>query len=134
MVSFVVANLMIGEIANLGIVSINYFCSGSLLVSTIYFIIKGECSLKNDPKNKDAKRVKKVLLRTWSNGFDCWTLFICTIAACCQAAIFFSIMVCYAKSHQAGLNIGIAQAIWAINPFFVSLMERFVYGVGLKVF
>jgi len=43
-------------------------------------------------------------------------------------------MVCYAKSHEAGLNIGIAQAIWAINPFFVALMERFGYGVGLKTF
>ena len=49
MVSFVVCNLMIGEIANMGIVSINYFCSGSLLVSTIYFFLKQEWTLKNDP-------------------------------------------------------------------------------------
>ena len=77
--------------------------------------------------------MKKVLLKTWTNDFDYWTLFICTMTAVGQTAIFFSIMVCFSKSHQAGLNIGIAQAVWAISPFFVALMERFGYGVGLKV-
>lgn len=29
---------------------------------------------------------------------------------------------------MAGLNIGIAQSIWAINPFFISILEKVVYG------
>ena len=34
----------------------------------------------------------------------------------------------YMTAKMAGLNIGIAQAIWSINPFFVSILERFCYG------
>ena len=29
---------------------------------------------------------------------------------------------------MADLNIGIAQAIWATNPFFVSILEKICYG------
>ena len=132
--SFVVANLLIGEIANMGIVSINYFCSGSLLVCTIYFLVTQEWAKKNNPADQDKPTVRKVLTRTWDNKFDCCAVFYCLLGAICQTAIFMSIMLCYRLCHSAGLNIGIGQAIWAINPFFVAVMERCSYGVSLKCF
>jgi len=35
----------------------------------------------------------------------------------------------YYVAIAAGLNMGIAQAIWAVNPFMVSILERVVYSV-----
>ena len=32
-------------------------------------------------------------------------------------------------AKMANLNIGISQAIWALNPFLVSIIERVIYGV-----
>ena len=37
-------------------------------------------------------------------------------------------------SRLAGLNIGIASAIWSFLPFFVAFLEWIVYGVRLKAF
>ena len=39
------------------------------------------------------------------------------------------ILLTFVVANKAGLNIGIAQAIWQINPFFCSLVEMVVYGV-----
>lgn len=36
-------------------------------------------------------------------------------------------------AKQAGLNIGIAQAIWAISPFFVSILERVYYKTAFNI-
>lgn len=38
-----------------------------------------------------------------------------------------AIVLTFKVARSAGLNIGIAQAIWAINPFLISILERVVY-------
>ena len=73
----------------------------------------------------------KVLIRTWDNRFDWWTMFFCAISAVMQFAIFASCIYCFKVSRAAGLNIGIAQCIWALNPFLVAVVERVFWGVGL---
>ena len=38
-----------------------------------------------------------------------------------------AIVLTYFMAHKATLNIGIAQAVWSINPFFISIFERVFY-------
>ena len=47
MLSFSVCNMFIGNISQMGLKSVEYFCSGSLLLSLVYFIARREWSLKN---------------------------------------------------------------------------------------
>lgn len=129
---FATANLLIGEIANIGMVGITYFCSGSLLVTICYFIYTGELKKRNVLLDRNKENCHKVLTRTWDNKFDWFAILFCTFGAICQTCIYASIMFCYKLSHQAGLNIGISQAIWAINPFLIAFMELIFFRVGLK--
>lgn len=79
MISFSICNIFIGEISDLGMSSISYFCSGSLIFSIVYFIYQKEWSKRNNEQRGilDAQgRDKKVLLRTWDNKFDWYTLFV----------------------------------------------------------
>ena len=52
---------------------------------------------------------------------------IVVVGAVNQTAIYLAIVLCFKLAHQAGLNIGIAQSIWSINPFFISILEKIVY-------
>jgi len=74
-----------------------------------------------------AARPKKVMLRTWDNHFDWWSLFIIFIGAVFQFCIYTSIVMTFKVAIQAELNIGIAQCIWAITPFFISVIDRVFY-------
>ena len=76
----------------------------------------------------------KVLLRTWENKFDWFTFFFCIFSAVMQMCTYFAIVLCFRFAHMSGLNIGIAQSIWALNPFMVAVVERIVWGVGLRFF
>jgi multidrug transporter EmrE-like cation transporter len=42
-------------------------------------------------------------------------------------AIIIAIAYNFKLARQAGLNIGIAQAIWSINPFFQAMFDLFLY-------
>lgn len=79
-------NLFIGEVANLGIGSINYFNSGSLLFAVVYFISKREWSRKNESNVGllDARdpNARKVLLRTWTNNKFDWHAFALILVGC----------------------------------------------------
>ena len=61
------------------------------------------------------------------NKFDWYSLMIVVVGAVNQTAIYLAIVLCFKLAHQAGLNIGIAQSIWSINPFFISILEKVVY-------
>ena len=88
--------------------------------------------------DSNADVAEKVLFRTRdSNKFDWHSLFIVFAGALFQFGIYSSIILSFKTAKRAGLNIGIAQAIWSMNPFFVSVLERIVYGVpfdGQKLF
>ena len=71
--------------------------------------------------------IRKVLLRTWDNKFDWWSLFIVCCGSVFQVGIYMAIVLTYFMAHKATLNIGIAQAVWSINPFFISIFERVFY-------
>ena len=51
---------------------------------------------------------RKVLLRTWENKFDWWSLFVVFGGAGYQTAIYMCIALTYYMAHKATLNIGIA--------------------------
>ncbi len=77
---------------------------------------------------ENLNRDHKVMLRKYEdNSFDWWSLFILFMGAVFQSAIYLSIVLTFKVARMAGLNIGIAQAIWAVNPFLVSILERVVY-------
>ena len=78
--------------------------------------------------NANGSRGPKVLLRKWdTNAFDWWSLFIIFCGAAFQFAIYSSIVMSFKISKMANLNIGISQAIWSVNPFLISILERVVY-------
>jgi drug/metabolite transporter (DMT)-like permease len=56
------------------------------------------------------------------------------LAAFFQGAVIYAITYTFQFSIAAGLNIGIAQAIWAVNPFFTALIDYLFYGNDLESF
>ena len=58
-------------------------------------------------------------------------MIFCLLSALWQFFIYASAMLCFKVAKSAGLNIGIAQCIWALNPFLVAVIERVFWGVGL---
>jgi hypothetical protein len=68
-----------------------------------------------------------MLYRPDNGKFD-WKMFaLLLLGAAHQAAIILTIILNFKLAHQAGLNIGIAQAIWSINPFFQALIDKFLH-------
>ena len=131
MLSFTICNFFISEISDLGVTGLLYFCPGSLIFSICYFTYNKEWAKRNPAcrgiidSTVSESRYRKVLLLTWEeNKFDWWALFIVFCGAAFQTAIFFSITLTYTLAHKATLNVGIAQTVWSINPFFVSICER----------
>lgn len=59
--------------------------------------------------------------------FDYNMMFFVVLAAANQMGIILGIAFNFKLARQAGLNIGVAQAIWAINPFFQSILDLFLY-------
>jgi hypothetical protein len=47
--------------------------------------------------------------------------------------IILGIAYNFKLARQAGLNIGVAQAIWAINPFFQSILDLFLWKSVIKL-
>ena len=79
-VSFSIANLLIGSLSLLGLSSIHYFNSGALLISIIYFVYKKEWAKRNPPCGQ-SNNATKVLTRTWDNRIDWCTILFCIVSA-----------------------------------------------------
>jgi len=114
----------------MGIKSVYYFNSGSLIFSILFFIYKREWARRNHgprPGLLDKDR-RKVLTRKWeTNSIDWWSIFFCVIGAAFQTCIYTVIAYSFKLAKMADLNIGISQAIWAVNPFMISVMEAIFY-------
>ena len=114
-----------------------YYCSGALIASIIYFLFRREWGRKNVERSgildQGSRGKRKVLFRTWDNKCDWMAVFMLLVGAAIQTSIFLSIVLCYATAINSGLNIGIAQAIWAINPFLTGIIERIIYGTKLNL-
>ena len=85
MISFSLCNICLGELSTLGIKSIDYYCTGALIFALAYLIKQREWAKRN-PSDigmlDEADRPEKVILRTWDNEFDWWSLFIIFVGAC----------------------------------------------------
>ena len=44
------------------------------------------------------------------------------------AAIIITITMSFKVAKMAGLNIGISQSIWALQPFLIALIDKYIYG------
>ena len=119
-------NMVVGELAELGAGSLNYFGTGALIPSIVYFIRSKEWSKRNTGGilDSDGEKKRKVLLRTWGNNFDWWTFFLLWVQAGIEVIITVSIAWNFKVCHSSGLNIGIAVGIWSIDPFLISVLER----------
>ena len=45
---------------------------------------------------------------------------------------YYSVVLAARASRLSGLNLGITTAIWSFIPFFVAIIERILYAVGIK--
>jgi len=122
-------NYLIADIATLGAQGIVYYNTGSLVFTTIYFAYtKGYCRKRTSVAflEPDAGAVKPQnrLITNWDGSVDWYNVILFFCGAACQCIIFMAIAYCFLFSRRAGLNIGIAQAIWALNPFFCAVIER----------
>ena len=116
---------------SLGFNGLYFFSAGSAIVSSYYFLHRQEWSLRNNPLD-EATDKRKVLTRTWTNSFDCSTITFCVLSSALQALFYYSIVLATRASRLSGLNLGITTAIWSFVPFFVAIIDRIVYGVGVK--
>ena len=76
---FSIYNVFMGELADLGLKSLYYLGSGSLIPSLAYFIYSKEWSKRNTRGMLDShdKKKRKVLLCTWGNNKFDWKAFAC---------------------------------------------------------
>ena len=117
---------------SLGFNGLYFFSTGSAIVSSTYFIYRREWARLNNPIDINDTEKKKVMLRTWGNRFDCWALSVCMLTAFWQVLFYYSVVLAARASRLSGLNLGITTAIWSFVPFFVAVIERIVYGIGIK--
>ena len=129
-----IRSFVIGQISQLGNEGVYYLATGEVPYGFVFFIYRQEQNRRNSFADKDNKKVKKVLTRTWDNRLDWWTFLVILSSAIGQALVFMSVILAFNKSRQAGLNIGISSAIWSIKPFLVSLCEKLFFAVGLKMY
>ena len=133
-ISFTLRSLMIGEISALGYEGLYYLALGPIPFGFVYFIYRKEWARRNIPSQEHNKEVKKVISRKWDNSLDWHTFLIVLWGAFLQGAIYVGVIESFKMSRLAGLNIGIASAIWSFLPFFVAFLEKIFFGFGLKVF
>ena len=124
--------MLTGEISALGFPGVIYMGSGPIIFGVFYFTCMRDLSLKNNPADEKNVSVRKVIHKTWDNRIDWWTLFIVLVGGVGIGAILVGVILALQVSRLAGLNIGIASAIWSFTPFFVAFLERILYGVGIK--
>ena len=100
-------------------------------MSACYFVGRKEWSRRNSPSDISTNK-KKVLTRTWTNRFDCFAISVVVIAAFWQMLFYYSVVLATRASRLSGLNLGITTAIWSFMPFFVAVIDRIVFGIGVK--
>ena len=132
--SFAVTNFLIGDLAAIGAAGVVYFCTGSLCFTSIYFFAIGACWKKHVlPLDGPLPEHRTRLITKSVGGIDWYMILLYFVGAFTQIAIFMSIAYCFYFSRKAGLNVGIAQAIWAINPFLVAVIQYFKDRVALQM-
>lgn len=89
---FSTANVLLGNLAELGMRSTHYYCSGSLFFSIAYFTAQKEWAKRNDPMDEHQLGTSKVLTRTWDNRFDWHSVLVVLGGAVFQFSIFSSII------------------------------------------
>ena len=97
-----------------------YYNSGGFLITVIYFNFAPERKQKAIIEAIREGRVppRKLFTDPETNKIDWKMVLYIFLAAANQLLILSLICFNYRLCYHAGLNIGIAQAIWGINPFF----------------
>ena len=126
--------MLTGEISGLGFAGLIYFGSGPVIFGVFYFTCRRDALGHNKEEDKNRAGVRKVLLKTWDNRFDWWTFLVICIGGVGVCAIMIGVVLSLKVSRMAGLNIGIASAIWSFIPFFVAFLERLLYGVKIRLY
>jgi magnesium-transporting ATPase (P-type) len=98
-----------------------------VVVCVAYFAIKNFIKTSKPPSRAIFKNPE-------TGAFDWTILAVIIVTAINELVIFFSIGYNFKLAQQAGLNIGVAQAIWAVNPFFQGLVDTFCYNDILRTY
>ena len=135
MLCFSGSNLCISQLSDLGIKMVFYLNTGSLLVCVSYFVHKN-CIKAKEPEDAilDNPNAKRKLFFTREGKFDCKMILYLLAAMAIQTLLLIVINETFKLSRKAGLNVGIAQSIWASSTFFAAIVDRVVFGRGIKVF
>ena len=103
---------MLANLSSLGVGVVNYFNSGSLLLSLIYFFVTTNCCMKKTKRSSlgylDEPQTPRSLLYTKMGTFDWQMVGLIILAAFFQGAVIYAITYTFQFSIAAGLNIGIA--------------------------
>lgn len=120
---FALSNYTVSDMGQLGFGLFYYWGSGMLLLCVVYFIWYYK---KLDNENRDFYDKQGKRRYVWTNQ-DCkvdWELILVYIGGgFMQFLVISTINLTLICSKKAELNIGISSAIWALNPFFVSLWD-----------
>ena len=129
---FSLRNMIIGGMTTLGFDGLYFFSTGSALMSTSFFLYRKEWARLNNPLDINVREKTKVIARTWGNRFDYSSVALCLLAGFWQMLFYYSVVLAARASRLSGLNFGITTAIWSFIPFFVAIVERILYAVGIK--
>ena len=110
---FALRIILVGNMTSLGFDGLYFFSTGSVILSSTYFIYQKEWAKLNNPLDINDIEKKKVMLRTWDNKFDCWALCVCMLTAVHQVLFYCSVVLAARASRLSGLNLGITTAIWS---------------------
>lgn len=126
---FTIANLILGYLSKYGSsASMMYFNSGAFLLAIVYFVLS-EKKEKKLPLDK-----RRVLLKNSSGNFDFNLIKFYFVGALFNLFLMLAMSQTFVFCQRAGLNVGVAQAIWCFTPAIVSLLDYFIYGLTLKFF
>ena len=117
------------DFSKLQLIGLFYLAPASFLISLLWFVYRKEWARRNKLTDKDIG-VEKVLTRTWNNEIDWRCVILCSLTSLIQVSVFISAIMAFMISRRAGLNIGVATAIWSILPFFVAFVERIFFKVS----
>ena len=131
-ICFAICNISIGYLSELGFASNYYYCSVGLLMSVVYWIVTLGNRRKDGDFQKGNSDSPRVLIRDLNGKIDITLIASYVMGAFLTTAMYCSVFLTFYYCHRAGLNIGIAESIWAVAPFMCALADWIIYGRRLQ--
>lgn len=122
--AFAVCDISIGQLTEVGLISIFYFALGSFIISTSYWLVTFVFA-KNRHLRADGSR--RILIHDENGVFDPKRLMCFLLGGIVTGMRYVAVCLTFMLSVKANLNIGIAMTIWATAPFFSALLDFLIF-------